>query len=434
MDIPVKVDRVAESRDLLIQSPPTSIRMLSDILPEEPLLMMGAGPVPIPAPVAHANSIVINHLGDAMVSVVEQVKTMANYVFQSTTARILGVAGPGSAAMEMAVANLLEPDDKCLCICNGYFSGRLAEMASRLGADVICHTVAERESVAADVVASLLAKHNPKVLTIVQGETSSTVCNRELPLICEAAHKHGCLIIVDAVCTLSTMPLQMEAWGVDAVITGGQKGLSSIPGVSLIAFSERAWETRCQRKATMNHWCLDAQLADRFWYGNSYHYTAPVSGVLALHEALRLVCHETLPVRFHRHVRSSKALQAGIEACGLQLYVDREHRLDSVVGICLPENIDSKQLMKHTSSRYRVEISGSFGAPIVRIGQMGEQCRSHNVFRAFHALGTSLATLGAKVDVPSGMSTLQRSLVELEQSLACVTEEIQQPKPPRIAV
>ena len=108
--------------------------------------------------------------------------------------------------------------------------------------------------------------------------------------------------------------------------------------------------------------------------------------------------------------------------------------MDSVVGICLPENIDSKQLMKHTSSRYRVEISGSFGAPIVRIGQMGEQCRSHNVFRAFHALGTSLATLGAKVDVPSGMSTLQRSLVELEQSLACVTEEIQQPKPPRIAV
>jgi len=178
MDIPVKVDGLADSSDLLIQSPPTSIRMLSDILPEEPLLMMGAGPVPIPAPVAHANSIVIN---------------------------------PGSAAMEMAVANLLEPDDKCLCICNGYFSGRLAEMASRLGADVICHTVAERESVAADVVASLLAKHNPKVLTIVQGETSSTVCNRELPLICEAAHKHGCLIIVDAVCTLSTMPLQMEA-------------------------------------------------------------------------------------------------------------------------------------------------------------------------------------------------------------------------------
>lgn len=404
--------------DRSLLSPPPSIRLLTDILPEEPLLMMGAGPVPIPAPVAHANSIVINHLGDAMVSVVEQVKSMANYVFQSSTARILGVAGPGSAAMEMALANLLEPDDKCLCICNGYFSGRLAEMATRLGADVIRHMVEERESVAADAITALLQKHNPKVLTIVQGETSSTVCNRQLPLICEAARKHGCLVIVDAVCTLSTMPLQMEVWGVDAVITGGQKGLSSIPGVSLVAFSEKAWAIRGSRKTTMNHWCLDAQLADRFWYGNSYHYTAPVSGVLALHEALRLVCQETLPVRFHRHQRSSRALQAGIEACGLKLYVNKEHRLDSVVGICLPENIDGTELMKHTSSRYRVEISGSFGAPIVRIGQMGEQCRSHNVFRAFHALGSSLSTLGATVDVPGGMSTLERSLVELEQSLA----------------
>ena len=422
---PVKVEGIPDGSNLLLDNPPVSIRMLSDILPEEPLLMMGAGPVPIPAAVAHANSIVINHLGDAMVTVVEQVKSMASYVFQSSTARILGVAGPGSAAMEMAVANLLEPGDKCLNICNGYFSSRLAEMATRLGADCVRHTVAERESVTAEEVARLLEKHSPTVMTIVQGETSSTVCNRQLPLICEAARKHGCLVIVDAVCTLSTMPLQMEAWGIDAVITGGQKGLSSIPGVSLVAFSERAWTKRRTRKSELSHWCLDALLADRFWYGKSYHYTAPVSGVLALHEALRLVCQETLPVRFHRHIRSSRALQSGIEACGLKLYVDSEHRLDSVVGICLPENIDATELMNYTSKRYRVEISGSFGAPIVRIGQMGEQCRSHNVFRAFHALGSSLSTLGASVDVPGGMSTLERSLAELEQSLAAPDDSYQ---------
>lgn len=403
--------------DLVMQQQPGTIRMLTDILPEEPLLMMGAGPVPIPAAVAHANSIVINHLGDSMVTVVEQVKTMSGYVFQSRTARILGVAGPGSAAMEMAVANLLEPGDKCLSICNGYFSQRLAEMADRLGGEVVRHVAPERESVDADVVRALLEKHQPQVITIVQGETSSTVCNRQLPLICEAAREFGCLIVVDAVCTLSTMPLQMEAWGIDAVITGGQKGLSSIPGVSLVAFSERAWKKRRTRKAPISHWCLDALLADRFWYGKSYHYTAPVSGVLALHEALRLVCSETLPVRFHRHRRSSSALQQGIEACGLKLYVDSEHRLDSVIGIELPEKIDATELLKLTSSRYRVEISGSFGAPIVRIGQMGEQCRSHNVFRAFHALGSSLSMLGAELDVPTGMSVLERSLAELEQSL-----------------
>lgn len=415
---PVQIDGLSDTEDTLLDSPSLSIRMLSDILPDEPLLMMGAGPVPIPAAVAHANSIVINHLGDAMVAIVEQVKTMAGYVFQSTTARILGVAGPGSAAMEMAVANLVEPNDKCLCICNGYFSSRLAEMSTRLGADVIRHTVAERESVTIEEVNKLLEKHSPKVLTIVQGETSSTVCNRQLQLICESARKHGCLVIVDAVCTLSTMPLQMEAWGVDAVITGGQKGLSSIPGVSLVAFSERAWAKRRTRETELSHWCLDAQLADRFWYGKSYHYTAPVSGVLALHEALRLVCDETLPVRFHRHKRSSRALQSGITASGLKLYVDRKHRLDSVIGICLPENIDATELMNYTSKRYRVEISGSFGAPIVRIGQMGEQCRSHNVFRAFHALGSSLSALGASIDVPCGMSTLERSLEDLEHSLS----------------
>lgn len=410
--------------DISLDKPPTTIRQLSDILPEEPLLMMGAGPVPIPAPVAHANSIVINHLGDAMVSVVEQVKSMASYVFQSSTARILGVAGPGSAAMEMAVANLIEPEEKCLCICNGYFSGRLAEMADRLGANVVRHTVAERESVAIEDVIRLLKKHSPKVVTIVQGETSSTVHNRQLPQICEAARQYDCLVIVDAVCTLSTMPLQMDAWGVDAVITGGQKGLSSIPGVSLVAFSEKAWVKRSARKSGMNHWCLDAQLAERFWYGKSYHYTAPVSGVLALHEALRLVCQETLPTRFHRHKRSSRALQSGIEASGLKLYVDTEHRLDSVIGICLPDKVVGEELMKLTSSRYRVEISGSFGAPIVRIGQMGEQCRSHNVFRAFHALGSSLSMLGIDIDVPSGMSMLERSLSELEHSLQISAETI----------
>ncbi len=423
-DSPQQFNPLQNSGALSLQHPPGAIRMLSDVLPDEPLLMMGAGPVPIPAAVAHANSIVINHLGDAMVTVVEQVKAMSNYVFQSSTARILGVAGPGSAAMEMAVANLLEPGDKCLSICNGYFSQRLAEMADRLGGEVVRHSVPECESVDTGVVLELLKKHQPAVLTIVQGETSSTVCNHQLPLICKAAREFGCLIIVDAVCTLSTMPLQMEDWGIDAVITGGQKGLSSIPGVSLVAFSERAWTRRRTRKAALSHWCLDALLADRFWYGKSYHYTAPVSGVLALHEALRLVCAETLPVRFHRHRRSSTALQAGIEASGLELYVESEHRLDSVIGIALPDNIDAAELLKLMSARYRVEISGSFGAPILRIGQMGEQCRSHNVFRAFHALGSSLSMLGAELDVPAGMSALEHSLAALDQAPGLFTPTI----------
>ena len=394
--------------------PPQDVLPLSDILPDEPLLMMGAGPVPIPAPVASANSIVINHLGDTMACIIDQVKRMSSYVFQTESARILGVAGPGSAAMEMAIVNLVEPSDKCLCICNGFFSNRLADMATRAGAEVIRHNVDDRESADVAAVAEQLVRHKPKIVTIVQGETSNTVCNHTLEQICALANALGCMVIVDAVCTLSTMPLPMDDWGIDAVITGGQKGLSSIPGVSLVAFSQRAWNHTQNRKSTLRHWCLDARLADKFWYQKSYHYTAPVSGVLAIHEALRLICNESLPRRFSRHKRTSLSLQAGIEAMGLQLHVQRPHRLDSVIGICVPDGIDGPELLRLMSSRYRVEISGSFGANIVRVGQMGEQSRAHNIFRTLHALGASLSALGASVDVPAGVSALEQSLEALE--------------------
>ena len=389
---------------------PKNIAPLDEILPDEPLLMMGAGPVPIPARVADANSIVINHLGDTMSQIIEQVKSMSQYVFQTDSSHILGVAGPGSAAMEMAIVNIIAPGTKVLSICNGFFSNRLADMAERVEANVVRMTVMEGQTASLDNVEKYLLEHQPEVLTIVQGETSNTVFNRYLPEICALANDQGCMVIVDAVCTLSTMELDMDQWGIDAVITGGQKGLSSIPGVSLVAFSDRAWECIINRVDVLRHWCLDALLADQFWYKKSYHYTAPVSGILAIHEALRLICKETLPHRFHRHLRCSKALQAGIEAMGLSLFTNPDARLNSVVGINLPNGIDARKLLKFMSDTYRVEISGSFGLTIVRIGQMGEQCRAHNIFRAVHALGASMYALGVKVDIPAGVAALESTL------------------------
>ncbi|MGJ8680900.1 pyridoxal-phosphate-dependent aminotransferase family protein [Paraglaciecola sp.] len=389
---------------------PSHLLSLDNILPEEPLLMMGAGPVPIPAKVAAANGIVINHLGDTMAQIIEQVKLMSRYVFQTETGHILGVAGPGSAAMEMAVANLVVPGSKVLSVCNGFFSSRLAEMAQRVEAEVIRLDVEEGLSADPQLVEQYIVEHQPQVITIVQGETSSTVCNRQLAAIAAVAKKHQCLVIVDAVCTLSTMPFNMDEWGIDAVITGGQKGLSCIPGVSLIGFSSKAWGFIQSRSDQLRHWCLDAKLADQFWYKKSYHYTAPVSGILAIHEALRLVCTETLETRFARHLHSSQALQAGIEGMGLSLYAKPEHRLNSVVGINMPTGVDAKQLLSTMSKRYKVEISGSFGANIVRIGQMGEQCRTHNLFRTLHAFGASFNLLGQKLDLPAGMAALESTL------------------------
>lgn len=383
---------------------------LNNILPDEPLLLMGAGPVPVSQKVAMANSVVINHLGETMNKVIERVRAMSQYVFQTRSPHIIGVAGPGSAAMEMAITNLLWPGRKVLSIDNGFFSSRLAEMAERVGAQVTVYTPPAGKEADAKAVEELLSAGEFDVVTMVQGETSCTVWNSQLAQITQSARQHGVLSVVDAVCTLSTMPLQMDDWQVDVVITGGQKGLASIPGVSLIAFSEHVWPVIMERTVPMPHWCLDVRLASEFWEKKGYHYTAPVSGILALHEALRQVCLETLEKRFERHLVCSNALQMAIEAMGLKLFIEPASRLNSVVGIEVPEGIDSKQVLTTMSSLYKVEISGSFGLPIIRIGQMGEQSRAHNLYRTLHALGMSMKSAGFAVDLPAGMAELERIL------------------------
>lgn len=387
-----------------------SIIPLDRILPEEPLLMMGAGPVPIPRAVANANGIVINHLGETMGKIIHQIKSMAGYIFQTESEWIVGVAGPGSAAMEMAVANLVWEKTLVLSICNGFFSSRLAQMAERAGGVVSKIEITEGESADPKKIREYVETFRPEVITLVHGETSNTTFNHQLAEIGRIAKEFNCYLIVDAVCTLSTIELNMDEWHVDAVITGGQKGLSCIPGVSLVAFSEKAWHRINNRPKQIPQWTLDATLASNFWHKNSYHYTAPVSGLLALHEAMRLICDETLPKRFRRHLTCSIALQSAIVSLGLELYIKKENRLNSVIGIKLPENFESQAVCQHISRNYRVEIASSFGPPIVRIGQMGEQCREHNLFRTIHAFGSTFKDLGLKVDVPAGMAELENVL------------------------
>ncbi|HLK36437.1 MAG TPA: alanine--glyoxylate aminotransferase family protein [Polyangiaceae bacterium] len=394
--------------------PPASVP-LDTLLPAEPVLLMGAGPVPIPHAVARANGVVINHLGETMSRVVDHLKQMARYAFQTQSEKIMGVAGPASAAMEMATANLLWQGRRCLCMKTGVFSGRLGEMAAGVGADV---TVLESEAgrpVTADMVRKALASRRYDVVTLVQGETSCGVLNGELPQIARMIRQHGALSIVDAVVTLSTMPLEMDEWGLDAVVTGGQKGLSSIPGVSLVAFSDEAWSTIAKRTAAPTHWCLDAVRAQRFWGEHQYHYTAPVPGILALYEALRLVCEEGLGARHERHRVSSLSLQEGLEAMGLRLFIPREYRLNSVLSVGVPRGVDARSVLAYMSRKFRVEISGSFGLDIVRIGQMGEQCRSHNLFKVLYATGMSFRHFGVDLDVSAGLASLERSLTKEQE-------------------
>lgn len=380
------------------------------LLPDEPLLLMGAGPTPIPHAVARANAVVINHLGPTMNRVVEGVKELARYAFQTEAEHVLGVAGPASAANEMAIANLAWPGRRVLSLVTGTFSARLAEMARGVGADVTTITSEVGQPSTAAQVAAALAQDRFDLVTIVQGETSCGVVNHEIPEIARLAREHGALILVDAVCTLSTMPLPMDAWGLDVVVTGGQKGLASIPGVSLIALSDRAWQAVEARPRPMPHWCLDAKRAWRFWGDHQYHYTAPVPGILAVHEALRLIAEETLEARFARHARCSGALVAAVEAMGLELLIPAEHRLSSVLAIRRPDPVAAPALKARMVREFGVEIAGAFGLDIVRIGQMGEQCHPEHLFRTVHAFGESLRGEGFAADVAAGMTALSAAL------------------------
>ena len=385
---------------------------LTQVLPAEPLLLMGAGPVPVPAEVATAGSMVINHLGHTMDMVIRHVKEMARYAFQTSSEHIFGVSGPASAAMEMSMGNLLWPGRRVLVLKTGWFSGRFAEMAEGVGADVDIFEVAEGTPIDASMVRKKLRQASYDVVTLVQGETSCGVWTVDLPQIIQLIRENGALSVVDAVCTLSTMPFKTDEWGVDVVFTGSQKGLSSLPGVALISFSEDAWKVVQGRKHPKPHWCLDVLRAEDFWERKKYHYTAPVPALLALHEALRLICDETLEQRFKRHRESSLALQAGIEGMGLTLSAAEGFRLNSVVAIDIPKGVDGNRVRDYMSRMFKVEISGAFGLEIVRIGQMGEQCRAPNLFRVLHALGVAVAKEGFDVDQSVGMAARENRLAK----------------------
>jgi alanine-glyoxylate transaminase/serine-glyoxylate transaminase/serine-pyruvate transaminase len=405
-------------------SPPESLA-LKEILPKKPVLLMGSGPVPIPLEVAQANSLVISHLGETMKKIVSRVQMMAQYVFQTSSQKIFGISGPSSAAMEMAVTSLLWPGRKVLVLNLGTFSARFSELAKGVGAEV---TEIHPEGLApiyAHQVKAALEKNQYEVLTLVQGETSCGIKNIELQEIVRLAKSYGVLTIVDAVCTLSTMPLFMDEWGIDIVVVGGQKGLSAVPGISMIAFSEEVFEFISKREARMPHWCLDPKRAYKFWGLGEYHYTAPVPGILAIHEGLRLICEETLEKRFYRHQSCSETLQRSLEAMGLELFTPKEFRLNSVVAIKNPNKVVTKELISHMIHSSQVEISGAFGLDIIRVGQMGEQCRLENIEKVLFALAHSYAHFGVKLDLKSGLEEFQKAYPQLKTHLPVGSAELQ---------
>lgn len=379
-------------------------------------LLMGPGPSDVHPRVLRAMSApLIGHLDPAFLRLMNEVQEMLRYTFRTVNRWTIPVSGTGSAAMEAAVANLVEPDDVVLVAANGYFGDRMAGMAQRAGGEVVRVEAPWGRPLDPDDVRAAFDRHRPRVFGFVHAETSTGVLQPDVPALTEVARERDALVIADAVTSLGGVELRVDEWGIDAAYSGDQKCLSCPPGASPLTLGERAMARIGARSAQVRSWYLDVSLLRSYWgEERSYHHTAPITNIYGLHEALRLVCEEGIEARWARHLRVAGALKAGLEASGLSWLPGDGWWLPSLNAVRVPEGVDAKAAIRWLLAERGIEISGGFGplaGRIFRIGCMGESCRPANVLALIAALAEALAAQGASLDADAGLAAARAALI-----------------------
>lgn len=353
-------------------------------------VLLGPGPSMVDPRVYKAMMTpVVGHLDPQYLAVMDRTQTLLRYVMQTANEVTFPISGTGSAAMEAAVANLVEPGDPVLICVNGYFGLRLAEMARRYGGDVATITKPWGEVFTVEDIGAALDQRPAKVVAIVHGETSSGAL-QPLDGIGAVVHAHGGVLIVDTVASLGGSPVLVDAWDIDVCYSGAQKCLSCPPGTSPITFGPRALEKVTQRPSPVANWYLDVTLLAKYWGAErAYHHTGPISATYALYEALRLVAEEGLEARWARHMQAAAQLWAGLDALGLALHVSEPYRAPSLTTVCVPDGVDEAAIRRALLTDYNIEIAGGLGelkGKVWRVGLMGYSARRENVTLLLAAL------------------------------------------------
>ncbi len=361
-----------------------------------PRILLGPGPSMVDSRVLRAMSAqVVGHLDPDHLHVMDDIQALLRFVFQTKNPVTLAISGTGSAGMEAAVCNFVEPGDSVLIAVKGYFGERIAEMASRYGAEVDRLQRPWGEAFDPDELETALAKKSYKLVAVVHGETSTGVRQPEIKAITDAAHRHGALLLLDTVASLGGVPVNVDEWGVDICYSGSQKALSAPPGLAPITISPRAWENLQKRRTKVSNWYLDLTLLMQYWGSErKYHHTAPVNMNYALREALRLTAEEGLAQRFERHSQMASLLWEGLAALDIPLFVPEALRLATLTTPQIPLGIDEVAIRKALRDEYNIEIAGGFGplaGKVWRIGLMGFSARRENVRLFLAALEDLLA-------------------------------------------
>ncbi|KAA8599909.1 alanine--glyoxylate aminotransferase family protein [Vibrio cyclitrophicus] len=355
--------------------------------------LMGPGPSDISPQVLQALSRpTIGHLDPLFIAMMDELKQLLKYAFQTENEFTIAVSAPGSAGMETCFVNLIEPGEKVIVCRNGVFGERMRENVVRCGGEAILVDDEWGKPVSVEKVEQALAE-NPDAVAVafVHAETSTGALS-DAQAISAIARQFGALTIVDAVTSLGGVPLLVDEWLLDAVYSGSQKCLSCVPGLSPVTFSQRAVDKMKARQAPVQSWFLDQSLVLGYWSGEgkrSYHHTAPVNSLYALHESLVLLKNEGLDNAWSRHYAMHQELKAGVEALGLKFVVDEESRLPQLNALYFPEGIDEAKVRTQLLEEYNLEIGaglGSLAGKAWRIGLMGYGARKENVALCLKAL------------------------------------------------
>jgi len=385
---------------------------MSSSLPQR--ILLGPGPSIVDPRVYRAMSAPITgHMDPAFLALMKNVRDKLRRVFRASYEVTIPISGTGSAGMEAALVNFIEPGDEVCVLSAGFFAARMADIANRAGAKVILVETAWGNPTDPAAVARALAGKRPKLVAVVHGETSTGVLQPIAP-IAKIARDHGALLVVDTVATLGGTPLDVEALGIDVCYSGSQKCLGCPPGLAPITVSEQAMALLRARKTPVQSWYLDLSGVEKYWGAErAYHHTAPISLIYALNEALDLIEEEGLEARWARHARNIDALNAGLAALGLKQLPAPEFSMPVLTAVLTPASIDEGRVRSKLLERFNIEIAGGLGpfkGKLWRIGLMGSSSTESNVLLLLAALEILLAEEGFLTARGAGVAAAQACL------------------------
>ncbi len=364
-------------------------------------LLLGPGPCNVdPRILRIASAPQLGHIDPEFFSILEETAQLLRWVFQTKNEMTLCVSGSGFSGAEAVLCNLLEEGDTLISGSLGFFSGQIVEISQRAGANVINLETELGKPLDPAVLEQAFKDHpGAKIFATAIAETSTGLW-QPLEELERITHAHGALFVVDAVCGLGGIPMNVDEMKIDACYAGSQKSLGALPGLAPVTLNERAVQVIQQRNKPVQSYYLDLSKLHRYWNGDhTYHHTACSNVVYTMREALRVILEEGLETRWARHQLHGEVLRAGIKAMGLDILTRPGFELPVLTAISLREGIDEMAMRNGLLEEYSIEVGGGFGAlkgRLIRIGLMGYNSRRKNVDTVLSALEHVLPRSGFK--------------------------------------